>query len=147
MVSLEASSSTSVLTHGPPAPGLPLRPGGYRRGPSRRDTAAIGGATHACLDQPQPLGDVDCSGEIESVDALALLRFLVNIQPAPMCIDLADAQCDGDKDVVDALQILWEEGFKWPRNRPNPPSTVQTARWIRCKRHCSLAAVSSLPRT
>lgn len=58
------------------------------------------------LDQPQPLGDVDCSGDIESVDALALLRFLVNIQPAPACIDLADVQCDGDKDSVDALQIL-----------------------------------------
>lgn len=58
------------------------------------------------LDQPQPLGDVNCSGEIESTDALGLLQFLVNQQPAPLCIDLADTQCDGDKDSVDALQIL-----------------------------------------
>lgn len=58
------------------------------------------------LDQPIPLGDVDCSGEIGAVDALGILRFVANIQPAPLCIDAGDVQCDGDIDAADALQIL-----------------------------------------
>lgn len=56
--------------------------------------------------RPVPLGDLDCSGKVEFVDALAVLRFLVNIQRAPLCIDAGDVKCDGDIDSVDALQIL-----------------------------------------
>lgn len=58
------------------------------------------------LDQPVPFGDVDCSGAVEALDALATLKFVANQQPAPDCIDLADVQCDADKDSLDALQIL-----------------------------------------
>lgn len=58
------------------------------------------------LDQPVLFGDVDCSGTVEALDALAALKFVANQQPAPDCIDSADVQCDGDKDSVDALQIL-----------------------------------------
>jgi len=58
------------------------------------------------LNQPVLYGDVDCSGTVDSVDMLFILRFVVNEQPAPLCIDVADLQCDGDKDVVDALQGL-----------------------------------------
>lgn len=58
------------------------------------------------LDTPIAFGDVDCNGEIEATDALSLLRFVANFQPAAICIDAGDVNCDGDKDVVDALQIL-----------------------------------------
>jgi hypothetical protein len=58
------------------------------------------------LDQPMPLGDVDCNTEIQAADALATLLFIINEQPAPGCIDWADVQCDGDIDSADALQLL-----------------------------------------
>ena len=58
------------------------------------------------LNQPVPFGDVDCSGTVDAVDMLFILKFVANQQPAPLCIDVADLQCDGDKDAVDALQGL-----------------------------------------
>ena len=64
------------------------------------------GVLPCVLNQPVPLGDVDCSGTVDSVDMLFILKFVVGEQPAPLCIDVADLQCDGDKDAVDALQGL-----------------------------------------
>lgn len=51
-------------------------------------------------------GSVDCNGVVDAVDALFVLRFVANIQPPAMCIDVGDVQCDADKDAADALQIL-----------------------------------------
>ncbi len=58
------------------------------------------------LIQPVYLGSVDCNAVVDAVDALMVLRFVANMQPAAQCIDTADVQCDGDVDAVDALQIL-----------------------------------------
>jgi hypothetical protein len=58
------------------------------------------------LIQPVYFGSVDCNDAADAVDALMVLRFVSNIQPAAPCIDVADVQCDGDVDAVDALQIL-----------------------------------------
>ncbi|MFQ5472653.1 MAG: hypothetical protein ACE5FA_07200, partial [Dehalococcoidia bacterium] len=51
------------------------------------------------------LGDANCSGAVDPVDALAILRGEAGLA-APPCVDLADVQCDGDVDTIDALQIL-----------------------------------------
>lgn len=58
------------------------------------------------------LGDVDCDGDVDSVDALKVLQTIAGLDPAQaipcQAIDVpfADVDCDGDVDSVDALQIL-----------------------------------------
>lgn len=52
------------------------------------------------------LGDVDCDGAVDSVDALFVLRAVAGIPPPAECIDAGDVNCDGDTDSVDALGIL-----------------------------------------
>ena len=51
-------------------------------------------------------GDVDCSGTVDSVDALGVLRFVAHLLPAANCIDAGDVDCNNGKDSVDALDIL-----------------------------------------
>lgn len=51
-------------------------------------------------------GDVNCSGAVDAIDALFVLRFAANIQPAALCIDVADVNCDMNVDAVDALELL-----------------------------------------
>lgn len=57
-------------------------------------------------------GDVDCDGDVDSVDALKLLQKIAGLDPAQgiPCEAIeppfADIDCDGDVDSVDALQIL-----------------------------------------
>jgi hypothetical protein len=51
------------------------------------------------------MGDADCSGTVNPVDGLAVLRHDSGSAEAP-CVDLADVQCDGDVDPIDALQLL-----------------------------------------
>ncbi len=50
-------------------------------------------------------GDANCSGEIASTDALAILRQTAAISEAP-CAQAADTDCDSDVDAVDALNVL-----------------------------------------
>ncbi|MEX0682670.1 MAG: hypothetical protein WD904_04050 [Dehalococcoidia bacterium] len=57
------------------------------------------------------LGDADCSGSVNPVDSLLILRQDAALGDVP-CADLADVQCDGDIDPVDSLQILrWDGGL------------------------------------
>jgi hypothetical protein len=62
-------------------------------------------------------GDVDCDGDVDSVDALKLLQYLAGLDPqqTPPCTPIGDAfgdgifgdvDCDGDVDSVDALKVL-----------------------------------------
>lgn len=55
---------------------------------------------------PQPRGDTDCDGDIDSVDALNALKDVAGQDHDASCIVLADTDCDGDRDAVDALGIL-----------------------------------------
>lgn len=53
------------------------------------------------------LGDVDCDGDADAVDALQILREVSGFGTSAACIaDAADTDCDGDGDSVDALRIL-----------------------------------------
>jgi hypothetical protein len=66
-------------------------------------------------------GDVDCSGDVDAVDALQLLRYVVllPVEQQDLCPDVGstvsvdgiprlwgDVDGDGDVDVVDALKVL-----------------------------------------
>lgn len=52
-------------------------------------------------------GDADCSGAVQSVDALHVLQVIAGIAPAGECtVPGGDVDCSGDVESVDALQIL-----------------------------------------
>ncbi len=51
-------------------------------------------------------GDADCSGGVNALDALQVLRASAQLQPPAGCLADADSDCDGDLDSVDALRIL-----------------------------------------
>jgi hypothetical protein len=52
-------------------------------------------------------GDVNCDDEVNSVDALFILRGVAQIPPPAECLDIAgDVNCDGNRTSVDALGIL-----------------------------------------
>jgi hypothetical protein len=51
------------------------------------------------------LGDADCSGAINAVDALGVLRKAAGLS-APACVGAADINCTGGLNSVDALLIL-----------------------------------------
>jgi hypothetical protein len=51
------------------------------------------------------LGDADCSGVINAVDALGVLRKSAGLS-APACVGAADVNCSGGLNSVDALLIL-----------------------------------------
>ncbi len=52
------------------------------------------------------LGDIDCDEDVDSVDALWVLRYVASLQPYADCIDDGDVDCDQGIDSVDALGIL-----------------------------------------
>jgi hypothetical protein len=62
------------------------------------------------------VGDMDCDGDVDSVDALAILRVVAGLRPLTQeagCPDVGssgaifgDLGCDGALDAVDALRIL-----------------------------------------
>ena len=51
-------------------------------------------------------GDVDCSGVIDSADALWVLRYVAKLQPYATCLGRAYVDCDSTISSVDALIIL-----------------------------------------
>jgi serine protease len=51
-------------------------------------------------------GDVDCSGAVNAVDALDLLRWLTDDPLNAACIGWGYVNCDGQLDVIDAVMIL-----------------------------------------
>jgi len=73
------------------------------------------GREHAC-DPPNPSGDVDCSGAVNPVDALKLLRHIAGlaVEQTQPCPDIGtgnagifgNVNCDGSITAVDALIIL-----------------------------------------
>ena len=52
-----------------------------------------------------PRGDADCDGEVDSVDALEILRDVAGEGDAA-CREAADVNCDGGLSAVDALWVL-----------------------------------------
>ncbi len=56
---------------------------------------------------PDPFasGDVECDGDLDVVDALAVLRFTAALGPFAECLNVADVNCDGLVGAVDALLI------------------------------------------
>lgn len=57
--------------------------------------------------QQAKMGDVDCGGTVNSVDALHVLRSVAGLPTSAQCLNVAgDVDCDGDQDAVDALRIL-----------------------------------------
>jgi hypothetical protein len=51
------------------------------------------------------MGDVNCSGTVNSIDALGVLRRSAGLS-APACSGNGDVNCDGSQNAVDALLIL-----------------------------------------
>lgn len=59
------------------------------------------------LSSPGMTGDVDCSGGVNSVDALMILRSVAGLPVTADCLGFAgDVNCDGSINSVDALGIL-----------------------------------------
>jgi len=52
------------------------------------------------------VGDVDCNGQIQSTDALGILRHVAGLVPDAPCLNVADTDCDADTDAVDGLAVL-----------------------------------------
>jgi hypothetical protein len=52
------------------------------------------------------MGDVNCSDDLNSVDALGVLRVSANLFPKPACAGNGDLNCNGFINAVDALIIL-----------------------------------------
>jgi len=55
------------------------------------------------------LGDVDCNGTVNSIDALWILWLVAAIQDSVPCPENADVNEDGTVDAQDALWVLWIE--------------------------------------
>jgi hypothetical protein len=70
------------------------------------DTGAYEFGAQAPPPPPHVFGDVDCSGVVGAVDALAVLRKVSGLPPLAACLDVADVNCNGAIDAVDALLIL-----------------------------------------
>ncbi len=49
------------------------------------------------------MGNADCSAQVDSIDALYVLRFVAHLEPFAQCIGLGDVDCNA---VMDALGIL-----------------------------------------
>jgi len=78
-------------------------------------TDASGNTSEFSLPFAYEPGDVDCDDDVDAVDALFILQYVVGMRngsdqcpPPPGSIYLpgADADCDGDVDAVDALFVL-----------------------------------------
>jgi hypothetical protein len=52
------------------------------------------------------IGDVNCSGDITSIDAVLVLQFTASLLGALSCQDAADANGNGSIDAIDASLIL-----------------------------------------
>ena len=52
------------------------------------------------------LGDVDCGGSVDAIDAALLLRFTARLLGSLPCADSADVNQDGDVDAIDVALVL-----------------------------------------
>jgi len=55
---------------------------------------------------PAALGDVNCDGDVSSLDAALVLQYAAAIIDALPCPEAADVDGDGDIDAIDSLLIL-----------------------------------------
>ncbi|MCH8009595.1 MAG: hypothetical protein IIC91_12105 [Chloroflexi bacterium] len=55
---------------------------------------------------PPLLGDVDCAGDVSTVDAALILQFDTGLIDSPRCLDGGDVNDDGNVDTIDASIIL-----------------------------------------
>jgi hypothetical protein len=64
-------------------------------------------------------GDVNCSGAVDSVDALRVLAIVAGMAvPQEVCAS-PNVDCDGDEDAVDALKILrYVAGMSYTQHEP-----------------------------
>lgn len=63
---------------------------------------------------PAIQGDADCSGSVDPIDGLRILRQDAGLGDAP-CPEAADTNCDGAADPIDALRILrFDAGLSLP---------------------------------
>lgn len=96
---------------------LPVAVGGIKPPSTPTDTAEPGeptdtpepGETPAPTDtpaSPELVGDVDCSVEINAIDAAFLLQLLAGLITELPCPDAADVNGDGETNAVDAALIL-----------------------------------------
>lgn len=76
---------------------------------------------------PPAPGDIDCDGDVDSTDGLALLRFLAGVQleleDCPPIAPRADINCDARIDVLDVLTVLrYVAGLEvaWPPGCEEP---------------------------
>jgi hypothetical protein len=51
------------------------------------------------------IGDVDCDGDADAADALAILSSVAGLS-TPACLGVGDVNCDGVTDASDALDIM-----------------------------------------
>ncbi len=54
---------------------------------------------------PCTIGDSNCSGQTDIIDALLAAQYYVGLAPATITVCAADTDRDGDVDIVDALRI------------------------------------------
>lgn len=111
---------------------VPLEPSGHQHLACDSEEVDIGAGGDPAVNpwlvppcaliQPVYLGSVNCDADVDAVDALLVLRFSANIQPAAQCIDAGDVQCDGDIDALDALQILRSVAGLTPIQEPGCPA-------------------------
>jgi hypothetical protein len=52
------------------------------------------------------VGDVDCDGDMDSIDAALVLQFNARLIPGLLCLDEGDVNGDGDVNSIDAFLIL-----------------------------------------
>jgi len=66
-------------------------------------------------------GDLNCSGTIDSADALRVLRIVAGFATTQEACASPDVDCDGDEDAVDALKILrYVAGRSYTQHEPCP---------------------------
>jgi len=63
---------------------------------------------------PQELGDVNCNGQTNSIDASLVLQFDADLITTLACMDVADVNGDGLINAIDALYILWIDAGIYP---------------------------------
>jgi len=80
-------------------------------GPTATPTNTVPATATATATTPGEvlLGDVDCNGTVNSIDALWILWLVAAIQDSVPCPENADVNEDGTVDAQDALWVLWIE--------------------------------------
>ncbi len=69
--------------------------------------ASLPRSAPVAADGPARMGDVNCSGAVDTIDSLQVLRLIAGLNTNADCMEAAgDTDCDGDEDSVDSLRIL-----------------------------------------